>query len=206
MHQITLHIVNRLSRTTLNSLKLELKEATSQMEAINQTLCELTDPEDDEPERWIEDALNLVTECFNIIEKYLSERTDDPVSEGTISVSKSRGSSRSTSASTKSTRFRCREKHAQAKLFQYELEVAKRQMEQERRSRELQNKMEEELRRTRSQMEREAQELERLSEETMKARKIQGLEENVQRAILVAKILNEDQDTLILKIKLSTPG
>ena len=55
-------------------------------------------------------------------------------------------------------------------------------------------------------MEREAQELERLSEETMKARKIQGLEENVQRAILVAKILNEDQDTLILKIKLSTPG
>ena len=62
VHQITLHIVNRLRRTTLNSLKLQLKQATSKMEAINQTLCELTDPEDDEPERWIRDELNPVTE------------------------------------------------------------------------------------------------------------------------------------------------
>ena len=58
------------------------------MEAINQTLCKLTDPDDGEPQRWIEDALNAVTECFNSIEVHLLERADDAVQEGTISVSK----------------------------------------------------------------------------------------------------------------------
>ena len=50
-------------------------------------------------------------------------------------------------------------------------------------------------------MEREAQVLQRLNEETMKARKIQELEENIQRAILEAKTLNEDQDTLETNIE-----
>ena len=57
-------------------------------QTINQTLCELNDSEDDETERWIEDALNSVTECFKCIEMYLLERADNPVPEGNVPVSK----------------------------------------------------------------------------------------------------------------------
>ena len=74
VNQINRHINKQLSRETIVSLKLNLKKAVSQLENINQTLFELN-PDDDEPEYWMEQTLPRVYDCFDNIEIYYAERT-----------------------------------------------------------------------------------------------------------------------------------
>ena len=71
--QINRHISKRLSKETLASLKLDLEKAVSQLENINQALFELN-PDDDEPEYWMETTLAPVYDCFDNIEMYYTER------------------------------------------------------------------------------------------------------------------------------------
>ena len=73
VNQINRHIRKRLSKETLASLKLDLKKAVSQLENINQALFELN-PDDDEPEYWMEGALAPVDDCFDNIEMYYAAR------------------------------------------------------------------------------------------------------------------------------------
>ena len=54
-------------------MKLDLEKAVSQLENINQTLFELN-PDDDEPEYWMEQTLVPVYDCFDNIEIYYAER------------------------------------------------------------------------------------------------------------------------------------
>ena len=71
--KINRHIDKQLSKETIASLKLNLEKAVSQLENINQTLFELN-PDDDEPEYWMEQTLAPVYDCFDNIEIYYSER------------------------------------------------------------------------------------------------------------------------------------
>ena len=73
VNQINRHISKRLSKETLASLKLDLEKAVSQLEDINQALFELN-PDDDEPEYWMETTLAPVYDCFDNIEMYYTER------------------------------------------------------------------------------------------------------------------------------------
>ena len=73
VNQINRHISKRLSKETLASLKLDLEKAVSQLENINQALFELN-PDDDEPEYWMEGTLAPVYDCFDNIEMYCAER------------------------------------------------------------------------------------------------------------------------------------
>ena len=70
VNKINRHISKRLSKETLASLKLDLEKAVSQLEDINQALFELN-PDDDEPEYWMETTLAPVYDCFDNIEMYL---------------------------------------------------------------------------------------------------------------------------------------
>lgn len=65
VNQINRHISKQLSKETLASLKLDLEEAVSQLENINQALFELN-PDEDEPEYWMEGTLAPVLDCFLI--------------------------------------------------------------------------------------------------------------------------------------------
>ena len=67
------HHSERLSKETLASLKLDLEKAVSQLQNINQALFELN-PDDDEPEYWMEGTLAPVYDCFDNIEMYYAER------------------------------------------------------------------------------------------------------------------------------------
>ena len=73
VNQINPHISKRLSKETPASLKLDLEKAVSQLENINQALFELN-PDDDEPEYWMEGTLAPVYDCFDNIEMYYAER------------------------------------------------------------------------------------------------------------------------------------
>ena len=73
VNQINRHINKQLSKETIASLKLNLEKAVSQLENINQTLFELN-PDDDEPEYWMEQTLAPVYDCFDNIEIYYAER------------------------------------------------------------------------------------------------------------------------------------
>ena len=73
VNQINPHISKRLSRETPASLKLDLEKAVSQLENINQALFELN-PDDDEPEYWMEGTLAPVYDCFDNIEIHYAER------------------------------------------------------------------------------------------------------------------------------------
>ena len=73
VNQINRHINKQLSKETIASLKLNLDKAVSQLENINQTLFELN-PDDDEPEYWMEQTLAPVYDCFDNIEIYYAER------------------------------------------------------------------------------------------------------------------------------------
>ena len=73
VNQINRHINKQLSKETIASLKLNLEKAVSQLEDINQTLFELN-PDDDEPEYWMEQTLAPVYDCFDNIEIYYAER------------------------------------------------------------------------------------------------------------------------------------
>ena len=73
VNQINRHINKQLSKETIASLKLDLEKAVSQLENINQTLFELN-PDDDEPEYWMEETLTPVYNCFDNIEIYYAER------------------------------------------------------------------------------------------------------------------------------------
>ena len=59
VNQINRHINKQLSKETIALLKLDLEKAVSQLENINQTLFELN-PNDDEPEYWMEETLTPV--------------------------------------------------------------------------------------------------------------------------------------------------
>ena len=72
-NQINRHINKQLSKETIASLKLDLEKAVSQSENINQTLFELN-PDDDEPQYWMEETLTSVYDCFDNIEIYYAER------------------------------------------------------------------------------------------------------------------------------------
>ena len=54
-------------------IKLNLEKAVSQLENINQTLFELN-PDDNEPEYWMEQTLAPVYDCFDNIEIYYAKR------------------------------------------------------------------------------------------------------------------------------------
>ena len=69
VNQINRHINKLLSKETISSLKLNLEKAVSELENINQTLFELN-PDDDEPEYWMEQTLAPVYDCFDNIEIY----------------------------------------------------------------------------------------------------------------------------------------
>ena len=73
VNQINRHIDKQLSKETIASLKLNLEKAVSQLENVNQTLFELN-PEDDEPEYWMEQTLAPVYDCFDNIEICYAER------------------------------------------------------------------------------------------------------------------------------------
>jgi len=73
VNQRNRHISKPLSKETLASLKLDLEKAVSQLESINQALFELN-PDDDEPEYWMEGTLAPVYDCFDNIEIYYAER------------------------------------------------------------------------------------------------------------------------------------
>ena len=62
-----------MSKEIIASLKLNLEKAVSQLENINQTLFELN-PDDDDPEYWMEQTLVRVYDCFDNIEVYYAER------------------------------------------------------------------------------------------------------------------------------------
>ena len=62
VNHINHHMLKRLSRKTLASLKLELDKAVTQMETINHALFELN-PDDDEPQIWITETLTPVIAC-----------------------------------------------------------------------------------------------------------------------------------------------
>ena len=73
VNQINRHIKKQLSKETIASLKVNLKKAVSQLENINQTLFELN-PDDDDPEYWMEQTLVRVYDCFDNVEIYYAER------------------------------------------------------------------------------------------------------------------------------------
>ena len=73
VNQINWHISKQLSKETLASLKLDLEKAVSQLENVNQALFELN-PDDDEPEYWMEGTLVPVYACFDNIEMYYAKR------------------------------------------------------------------------------------------------------------------------------------
>ena len=73
VNQINRHINKQLSKETIASLKLDVENAVSQLKNITQTLFELN-PDDDEPEYWMEETLTPVYDCFDNIEIYYAER------------------------------------------------------------------------------------------------------------------------------------
>jgi len=73
VNQINRYIDKQLSKETIALLKLDLEKAVSQLENINQTLFEFN-PDDDEPEYWMEQTLAPVYDSFDNIEIYYAER------------------------------------------------------------------------------------------------------------------------------------
>jgi len=73
VNQINRHMDKQLSKETIALLKLDLEKVVSQLENVNQTLFELN-PDDDEPEYWMEQTLTPVYYCFENIEIYYAKR------------------------------------------------------------------------------------------------------------------------------------
>ena len=197
VNQINQHIEKRLSRKTLASLKLDLEKAVSEMENVNQILFEF-DPDDDEPETWIEQALAPVLTCFENIERYYLERISDAPTVVTEPERFSKSASlktKSSVASVTSKVSRYKEKVIEAKLLQHDLEAARKKESEDQKLSELQAKREASLRQTKAQVEVEIEELQRLNEDAMRVRKLRELEETVERAILEAKLIKEVEDT-----------
>ena len=102
VNQINQHMLKRLCRKTLASLRLELDKAVTQMETVNQALFELN-PDDDEPEIWITETLTPVIACFENIEKYNLEKSNETASESSLSEDYSKSTSSKTQSNVNST-------------------------------------------------------------------------------------------------------
>ena len=189
VNQINQHMLKRLSRKTLASLKLELDKAVTQMETINQALFELN-PDDDEPKIWITETLIPVIACFENIEKYNLEKSNETASDRSLSEDYSKSTSRKTQSNVNSTgALQHDEMVRKAKLLEHDLAAAKRKEREEQMLSDVQAENEARLRRFKAQMEAETQMLQRLNEDAMRMRRLREMEDNTERAKLEAKLL-----------------
>ena len=189
VNQINQHMLKRLSRKTLPSLKLEFDKAVTQMETINQALFELK-PDDDEPEIWITETLIPVIACFENIEKYNLEKSNETASDRSLSEDYSKSTSRKTQSNVNSTgALQYDEMVRKAKLLEHDLAAAKRKEREEQMLSDVQAENEARLRRFKAQMEAETQMLQRLNEDAMRMRRLREMEDNTERAKLEAKLL-----------------
>ena len=189
VNQINQHMLKRLSRKTLASLKLEFDKAVTQMETINQALFELN-PDDDEPEIWITETLIPVIACFENIEKYNLEKSNETASDRSLSEDYSKSTSRKTQSNVNSTgALQYDEMVRKAKLLERDLAAAKRKEREEQMLSDVQAANEARLRRFKAQMEAETQMLQRLNEDAMRMRRLREMEDNTERAKLEAKLL-----------------
>lgn len=87
------------------------------------------------------------------------------------------------------------DKLLEVKLKEHDIQVISKQTEEDNRLMADQERKEQQLRETQAKIEQESFELRRLNEEAMRARKLRTLEENKQRAILEAKLLQGMEQT-----------
>ena len=101
----------------------------------------------------------------------------------------SRGKARSATSSHSRSGSLYKDKLLEAKLIEHDIKVISKQNEEDNRMMAEQERKEKQLRETQARIEQETFELRRLNEESMRARKLRTLEENKQRAILEAELL-----------------